>query len=51
VLFDSAVGIHVVQVAIMQIIDMIVVLHCGVSAIWAVLMIMVFVNVSHRIVP
>jgi hypothetical protein len=50
-LLNGTIGIHVVQVAIVQIIDMIAMLHRGVSAIGTVLVIMIFVNVSHRIVP
>jgi len=50
-LFDGPVSVHVVHMAVVQVIDVIAVLDRGVSAIRAVLVIMVFVNVSHRIVP
>jgi len=50
-LFDSAVGIHVVQMAIVQVIDVVFMLDGRVSAIGAVLVIVVFMDVSHRIVP
>lgn len=48
-LLDRTVGIHVMQVAVMQVIDMVFVLHGGMSAIGAVLVIVAFVNVGHRI--
>jgi hypothetical protein len=50
-LFDGAVRIHVVHMAVVQIIDVIAVLYRSMPAIGTVLVIVVFVNVSHRIVP
>ena len=50
-LFNRTISIHVVQVAIVQVIDMVFVLYCGVPAIGAVLMVVVFVDVSHQVVP
>jgi hypothetical protein len=50
-LFDRTVGIHVVQVAIVQVVDVVFVLHCGMPAVGTVLVVVVFVDVSHQIVP
>jgi hypothetical protein len=50
-LFNRAVGIHVMQVTVMKVIDVIFVFYCRVPAIWAMLMIVVFVSVGHQIVP
>jgi hypothetical protein len=50
-LFDRTVGIHVVQVAIVQVVDVVFVLHCGMPAIGTMLVVVVFVDVSHQIVP
>jgi hypothetical protein len=46
-LFDAAVGVHVMQVAVVQIVDMVLVFEAGVPTIGAVLVSVVCVNVSH----
>lgn len=43
VLFDLAVGTYVMQVAVMQIVNMITVLNSGVLAVWAVIVVVIAV--------
>ena len=49
VFFHGTVGIHVMQVTVVQIIDMVTVLDAGVFAIGTVLMVVVGVSVGHGI--
>ena len=51
VLFDAAVDIDVVQMTVVQVIDVAVVLDGRVAAVGTVLVVVVFVDVSHRIDP
>jgi hypothetical protein len=48
---DRPVRVHVVQVAVVQVIDMATMLDRGVTTVGAVLVVVVFMNMCHRFVP